>query len=53
MRRITDEEFDQLLIQIINEHPASNLLSIPGIYEILSEEFNNEILDRFEQQYHA
>ena len=48
MTNITNEQFDALLKQIIDEQPASALLSIPGIYEILSEEFNNEILERFE-----
>lgn len=44
-KNITDEQFDAKLAEIINRHPASNLLSIPGVYEALSEEFNNEILD--------
>ena len=42
---ITDEQFDAKLAEIINRHPASSLLSIPGVYEALREEFNNEILD--------
>ena len=40
--------FVNTLISIINESPAGNLLAIPGIYEILAEEFNNEILDKLD-----
>ena len=37
--------FIEKLSEIINEQPASNLLIIPGIYEILSEHFNNDVLE--------
>jgi hypothetical protein len=43
---ITDEEFDEALKEILDESPASTLLSIPGIYEILSEHFHNDVIDR-------
>lgn len=47
--KMTDEDFDEGLQQIINENCcAEDLLKIPGIYEILSEHFNNEILERWE-----
>ena len=46
---ISTEEFDERLIQKIEEElPISELLSIPGIPEILSEYFNNEILEEYE-----
>lgn len=52
--QMTDEEFDLELNEIINEEcVAYNLLSIPGIYEILSDHFHNEILDRWEQKQQA
>ena len=46
--KLTNDEFGRYLSDIIDESPASHLLSIPGIYEILAEEFNNEILTRWE-----
>lgn len=46
----TQEEFDNLLAEIINESPASHLLSIPGVYDILSGQFNNEVLRRWEEE---
>jgi hypothetical protein len=44
------EEFDQILLSILREQTAEQLISIPGIYEILAEEFNNEVLDRWENE---
>ena len=34
---ITNEQFDEKLVEILDRHPASSLLSIDGIYEILAE----------------
>ncbi len=42
---ITQEQFDGELVTILSEMKASDLLSIPGIYEIVSEEFNNVAID--------
>lgn len=44
-----DEEFDEALAEIIDESPASHLLTVPGVYEVLSEHFNNDVLERIEQ----
>jgi hypothetical protein len=39
--KLTDEEFDEMLRQIIDEeYCAEDLLKIPGIDEILSEHFS-------------
>lgn len=44
--KMTTEEFDHCLQRLIVEVSSSGeLLSIPGIYEVLSEHFNNEVLD--------
>ena len=47
------EKYDEILTQILSEMKASELLHIPRIYEILSEEYNNEIIDRFEAEQDA
>lgn len=44
-RTITDEEFDAKLVEIINRTPASHLLTVPGVYEALREEYNNAVLE--------
>jgi len=45
--KITGEEFDAILIEIIKED-AANVVWIPGLYDVLSEHYNNEILERYE-----
>lgn len=45
---IAQEGFDAKLADIINRDPASALLQVPGIYEVLAEEFNNQILMELE-----
>jgi len=39
------EEFDEILGRIVDDLSAKALFRIPGIYEILAEEFNDEVLD--------
>jgi len=46
----SQEEFDRVLAELLDESPASHLLSVAGIYEIVSEEFNNEVLQRLHQK---
>lgn len=43
-------EFDRVLEEIMDEKPASVLLSIPGVYEAVSEHFNNGVLARMRQE---
>lgn len=49
---MTNEDFNRLLCDLIDKHnvKASQLLSVPGVYEILSEEYNNEIIDAFMEE---
>jgi len=42
---ITQEHFDVALDRLLSTMPADKLLSIPGIYEILSEEFHDKVID--------
>jgi hypothetical protein len=41
--------FDEELEKVIEEASASTLIAIPGLYEVVREEFNNEILERLER----
>ena len=47
---MTQEDFDTILIKLINESPASHLLNIPGVYEAIAEEYNNCVLDRWKME---
>jgi hypothetical protein len=40
------EDQASALGEILDGEPASNLLSIPGIWEILSEHYSNEIIEK-------
>jgi len=46
---MTNDNFDRILQNLIVENSIF-LLSIPGVYEVLSEHFNNEVLDRWEAE---
>jgi hypothetical protein len=48
--KISDQEFYNKLEKKLSEITAASLLTIPGIYEIVSEEFNNEIIEEFESE---
>jgi hypothetical protein len=43
-REITDEDFDACLHDILTKYDANDMLRIPGVYELVSEEYNNEVL---------
>jgi len=49
--KMTQEDFDNILNSILQGMDGSQLLlAIPGIYEIVSEEFNNEVLTIWENK---
>ena len=51
MKEITGDEFHEILKRIIEEKVSvDNLLSIPDVYECLCEEYNNEVLEIWEQK---
>lgn len=48
---ITEEMFYDKLVEIIDETQApSDLLALEGVYEIVREEFNNEVLKALEEE---
>jgi hypothetical protein len=48
--KVAQEQFDQKLAEILSGMTGAQLLSIPGIYEILAEEFNNDVLDALDEK---
>jgi len=48
--KMTDGDFDRVLANIVNKEPAANLLTIPGVYDAVSEEFNNAVLAEWEKE---
>ncbi len=47
---VTDEMFREKLEQLVNETYASELISIPGVYEHLADHFNNDVLSELEAE---
>lgn len=47
---ISTEAFDTILRGIVNDFTGEHILSYPGVYEILSEELNNNVLVEWERQ---
>lgn len=48
--KLTDEEYDRILVGIIGDIPAGSLIQIPGAYEVFSEHFNNDVLSVWEER---
>ena len=46
---ITTEEFDGRLAYLVDLGQSEELLAIPGVYEILSEHYNNRIRSEYEE----
>lgn len=44
---LTNEEFDQILEEIVGGMSSAEILSYGDVYNILAEELNNEVLDRW------
>lgn len=47
---VTDKMFQDMLEKIAHERGTEYLLSIPGVYELVSEDLNNDVLDRLEEE---
>ena len=47
--KMTNDDFLRILSDIVKEEGAE-LLTVPGVYDVVAEWFNNEVLDRWEQE---
>jgi hypothetical protein len=47
---VDHEVFVEKLSEVLDECPASHLLAVPGVWEAVSEYFNNEVLRRLEAE---
>lgn len=43
--QVTQEAFNAKLEELLNEMGGAELLAIPGLYEVVSEHLNNEVLE--------
>ncbi len=47
---MTQTDFDRILISILQKTKASEMISVPGFYDLASEEFNNEVLKQWDNE---
>jgi len=47
---VTDEMFDTALMEILADIPLTSLVTVEGVYELLKEEYNNEVLTKLESE---
>lgn len=46
---VTQEMFDKKLEDIVEQQKGGALLRIPGVYEIVKEHYNNDVLEELEE----
>ena len=46
---VTDEMFDDALMEIVEKEGLISLLRIEGVYELVKEHYNNKVLEKLEQ----
>ena len=47
---VTDEMFDEALRAMVAEMSSWSVLDIPGVYELVREELNNDVLALLDEQ---
>ena len=47
---ITDEKFDAKLLEILEKVPMITIIRVAGVYEALSEKYNNQVLDELTKE---
>lgn len=47
MRIMADEDFDELLKEVVESKEAEDILSIPGVYAVLAQRFADEVGERY------
>ena len=43
--QMTQEEFDSILEEIVDKMSTAEIIMVSGIYELMAEELNNEVLN--------
>lgn len=51
--KMTDDEFDRILVEVVKEEPVESLIRIPEVYDALRDHFNNAVLAWWEQEEEA
>ena len=46
---VTDEMFDEALMEIVDKQGITSLIRIEGVYELVKEHYNNAVLAKLEE----
>ena len=41
---MTNDEFDEILLEVLMDANMGEVIRIPGVYELVSEHYNNDVL---------
>lgn len=47
---MTQQEFDDILLDLLDDMGPADLVGVPGVYEAVSEHLNNDILDAWKKK---
>ena len=47
---VTDEMFDEALMEIVDKQGITSLIRREGVYELVKEHYNNEVLAKLEER---
>ena len=47
---VTEEMFDEALMEIVDKQGIISLIRIEGVYELVKEHYNNEVLAKLEER---
>jgi hypothetical protein len=47
---MTHEDFDRILADLVNQDGSDVIMSIPGVSQIVSEHYNNDVLKTWEEE---
>ena len=50
---VTDEEFQEARDELLDELEASVILDVPGVYELVVENYNNQIIEKAQENREA
>jgi hypothetical protein len=48
--KMSNDDFREHLLEIMEEQGMEAVLMVPGVYEAVSEHFNNDVLERWEER---
>lgn len=48
--KITPDVFERIVVEIVEDMTAAEIMGFPGVADLLREELNNEVLERWQEE---